>query len=269
MCLSYQRSFKMAKLTRNSDSVLGICNEFSKNMFPTKLEIIKQFFFLQRKVKNVRIPKEEFIKATTQRVKEIWSKTDISIIEDRSIEKKVKSVIEKYSDLMKYVKKQDFGDRVNKFQEMKELFDIAYCKCEQNERCHCPYENKIPSHEKEFLSDQRNNRVQILGSVDVRASRKAERKLKRINKNNIAPIPNKKLTNRSCASIVKRDNAITLNTTRIPLTNVAREIQRLVLSSQQASTVLNAFMKDVDVADEDNMIDKNQIDRNILSKYAK
>ena len=65
------------------------------------------------------------------------------------------------------------------------LFDIAACKC-TSENCKCPKARKVAREEKEFLHDQRTNRVMIIGGLDKTASMKLnkwlERKLNTVNK---------------------------------------------------------------------------------------
>jgi len=59
-----------------------------------------------------------------------------------------------------------------------QLFDIAICKCINFPSCKCKLQHEVPPAERIFLTDQRNQRKILIGSVDVGTTKKLVLRLK-------------------------------------------------------------------------------------------
>lgn len=139
--------------------------------------------------------------------------------------------------------------------------------------CVCAYDRKIPSTWKTFLLDQKSERKMFFDSIDIEATRRAERREQTHNGTSESPAPKRKIVNTT-----HDDNELSLRsrtvkvssvvTKYIPLTNVARESQRFGISLSGTATLCNALLKDLNVSNSENLIDRSQIQRNV-SKFNK
>ncbi|KAG8197762.1 hypothetical protein JTE90_006805 [Oedothorax gibbosus] len=80
----------------------------------------------------------------------------------------------------------NFQHKVQAFKkEAKALFDVAACKCNDFELCHCEESRKVPIKEQPFITDQRSAREMAIGSVDLRTTqqlqKRASRKMRYLN----------------------------------------------------------------------------------------
>ena len=80
---------------------------------------------------------------------------------------------------MKREGKLNSSKKVVSFREsaVKNLFDISLCKCKDFLICTCKI--KVPVAEKVFLTDQRTFRRKVIGNIDIKASKKLEKRLQR------------------------------------------------------------------------------------------
>lgn len=135
------------------------------------------------------------------------------------------------------------------------------------------YFRKVNVRDREFLFDHRNDRKMFFGSDDENVARKAELNLKRKEREgeeNSQPV-RKKMTTTADVSvdniIASRQNMsrepMTVNTEYKKLKNVAREMIRCGVSLSDAATLFNALLKDLYLANEDNLIDRSQLQRNV------
>lgn len=266
----------MVKSTRAKyiNPILGLCEDFSSNQLPTKAEVIKFILFHQKSAENKYLPLKPYIQKAVQEIKNVLLKTDIKIISDRGIEASISKILKKLFKLQKNIHHKDFEQSSSQFkQEMeKSLFDISSSKCTDN--CICSYELKISAKEKEFLNDQRNERKLFLGKVDFKATKKAE--IKRIRRErdiviNSTPFENKKrktdinngYKDNSINKIQTTTDIVRLNTKRVPLPNVAQAAQRFNVSVRATATICTALIKGLGSTHTKEAIDKNQIQRNV------
>lgn len=112
------------------DQIFGNCKEFALNQLPTKADVIKSILYYRRSVKNQNTSIRPFIKKTIERVKLVWSKTDVKIKHDSSIERLASRVFDKYMTIIHHKNRQSFSKKSNVFRtEMKRsLFDHANVK---------------------------------------------------------------------------------------------------------------------------------------------
>lgn len=255
------------------DAIVGICAEFPLNQLPTKVDVIKNILFHKIDDGDIIVANKQLIKKTVERIKIAWSKTDIQTVADTSIERCALKIFDRYLKLKQIKHHKCYESQFNAFQmEMTSLFDISRCKCE--DKCVCSYVDKIPKKEKQFLIDQRNERRMFLGSIDVDATCQAESREKRKhNSKNDSPMPKRKTVqqtsdNDSPVQRSRSSTAVSVNTKRIPLTHVSREIQRFGISLSGAATLCNALLIDLGIGDAENMLDRIQIHRNV-AKFNK
>lgn len=115
----------------------------------------------QRQYKNSNfVTNKPILEDTARRVEQIWSRTNIPIIANRSVMRKISKLFDDYCEVMKINSKrgEQFSRISKSFREKTEitLFDISKCKCEID--CKCAYIAKVPLNEKNFLFDQRIDR---------------------------------------------------------------------------------------------------------------
>lgn len=108
----------------------------------------------------------------------------------------------------------------------------------------------------------------FLGSVDEKAIRKNEVREKRKEKYSIAERKIAEKISDEGREMLRTRDVQPLVTKYKPLTNVARECQRFGISHVGAASFSNALLQDLGLANEENIIDRNKIQREI-SKFNK
>lgn len=257
----------MAKslLFANIDIVVGVFSDFQQNQLPTADQVLKRFLFFANEDKFFK-QFHKYTKETAVAVQDIWFRTKIPIINTKSIVTKVDRLVKRYQSLKKKKHIKSFELKTKEFWSELEsqLFDIAICQCGNN-HCKCAYSFKVPMSERDFLADQRSKRQLFLPSIDnnVQAIQNEQTPT-------ASPMPKrKKLADVTPSERENRHNNRTqqtqqtqsIVTNRIQLENTVRESQRYDVSSRATSTILNAFMKDIAVENENNAIDRNKINR--------
>lgn len=250
----------MANRTRSgisTDQIIGNCYSFQTNQLPTELDVLKNLLWLRKSAAKSVLLKEH-VKETAKAVEDVWLKTNIPIINSNSIIRKVEKIYADYRKIGKHTK--SFSDQNAKsFRQnsQQNLFDIALCKC--SDTCVCCYEFKVPLGERVLLNDQRTTRGLQLSVVCTQKRRhppqsgtsSPKRKQNKID----AP---------QSRRVLERDNELPTpiaKPQRVRLENVARESQRLGVSTRKAATLLNAYKKDIGDTNEENIIDRNKIIR--------
>ena len=59
------------------------------------------------------------------------------------------------------------------------FFDISACKCTNWESCSCDKSRKVPMKERNFLKDQRNERLLFIGKLDQEETARLAKNKKR------------------------------------------------------------------------------------------
>lgn len=108
----------------------------------------------------------------------------------------------------------------------------------------------------------------FLGSFDARATRNAKMQVKRNEREKKGPSITKKKATTAVDSfdshITYRANSHASAKTKYKkLTNVSREMIRCGVSLSNAATLFNALLKDLGVANEENLMDRSQLQRNV------
>lgn len=266
------------------DLVLGACSDFAPNKLPTKSDVIRQHLFTRRK-SPIYSAKQDFFRNTAIAVRNIWIQTKIPIIAQKSIVTKVTRLYNEYRSVFKSSRKKSFEKSAQNFRDRMnvELFDIAVCSCVS--KCKCSYEFKVPVRDKAFLADQRGTRQMNLPTIpsttaSIEATTTATEATTTTEATTIttttinaslsstasSPAP-KKRRGREVDLIVSKysndqsGNNVTPVLAPRNLQNVARECQRMNISTRAAATLINAFKKDS--GDLNNVIDRNKIIRAI------
>ena len=98
-------------------------------------------------------------KPVAEEIIAMWASEGIPIIKGPSVYNKVAECYKKFQAMNK-TKSQKREGKKGKSNEkhFEKLFDMAFCKCGSDVPCKCPYENRVPEMEVEFLHDQRGPR---------------------------------------------------------------------------------------------------------------
>lgn len=113
------------------DAIFGKCTEFPLNQLPTKADVIKHILYCQRSDPNKFVPIKSCIERSIQRLKYVWAKTGIKIIQDLPIYRYASRVFERLQKLQKNTRRPNFKQKSVEFKKEMEqsLFDISSCKC--------------------------------------------------------------------------------------------------------------------------------------------
>lgn len=245
--------------SQRNDIVFGICGDFQSNKLPTNSDVLKQFLY-HRKKNNRCEQRYGFAKETAEAIINMWLITKIPMINEKSVIRKIEQLYDSYLLLLKSKNKSNFATAAKNFvqQNNVKLFDISICKCIEN--CKCSYEYKVPINQREFLNDQRSTRQMILLSHNRNANG-SQTSVSQCSSTNHSPKQKRKKD--EITSLVRnKTQPISVNiTNRIDLNNVVRERQRYNISTRATASILNAFMKDIGVVSEQNIIDRNKIIR--------
>lgn len=169
---------KKAQSTRKSTDcrLIGQPKDISDiNVLPTKLDVLRYFEWIRKHLKSegCHQPEKKVIALPVAlKLEELWSKASLPVSSTLlNIMYMILKLHEQCRNTKKSMKKHSsrFKESVNKFKSntVNRLFDICSCKCEVNNCC-CPAAKKVPLIERAFLSDQRSQRLMIIGGCDKR-----------------------------------------------------------------------------------------------------
>lgn len=120
-----------------------------------------------------------------RKLEQIWKKASIPVSSTNNIVFMILKLHERCEKIKKSEcntkNAKSFKTSVETFRSdiVNSLFDICSCKCNDLEKCLCPPPRKVPQLEHEFLNDQRNLRVMIIGGIDAVERNKLEKRNKR------------------------------------------------------------------------------------------
>lgn len=271
----------MSKQPHSENLIVGVLSEFESDRLPTNADVLKNYLYSRKDCVKSE-PNAPYVQRTTDRVRSVWSRTAIPIINEGSTKRKVEKLFQDYVSLNKYQSKNNFNAKISEFRTRNEsqLFDISVCKC--NDKCKCSYEFKVPLKQRAFLSDQRTSRQMVLSPADQTNDAASEHSsLDSITVN----IPKKRRKNdevnrdergdrrkRREEDKEKEERASLqikpMTTKGMQLSNVVRERQRHSISSRGTASLINAFMKDCHTLNKENIIDRNKIIRQTTKHNA-
>lgn len=138
----------------------GVSRDFRAINLATHYEILQYYFFLSDHIKKYSrmFSYKSFTPRVADKLIEVWSKLNIEIINRKTVVQKLNALIDKYHKENKNRTKEP-----QKFiafvRSIKRIFFIAKCKCDlKQSQCSC---GLIPTHLKEFMLDQHNERKRI------------------------------------------------------------------------------------------------------------
>lgn len=132
-----------------------------QNELPTCTEVLQYFLYLGKLNEELTTPNK--LQIISDKLKTLWEKTSIPIIQEKSILNKIRLWKVKYDTLLANRRKCKSSDssvqRIREFQsDADKLFDLACCKCITWDTCQCEPDKKVPKTVQYFLQDQRDDR---------------------------------------------------------------------------------------------------------------
>lgn len=228
-----------SRLPTNSDIISALLSEISKFDQPDNKSIIKTL---------------------AEQVEEIWNQSTIPIVSSKRIIKRIGELYTKYKGLKKWQgdhsseiydsKKKEFKNENDKI-----LFDMCKCKC--SGKCSCPYDEKIPLKEKDFIRDQRTERKMFFDKINKNETAKCEKKrLAEEKKLKALPEESKK---KAVVPVRKEPRVRSSQLTPLPqkkkkLKNVANVLNARNVSYRLGTLICNAYSKDLNSRSESDII---------------
>jgi len=253
------------------------------SQLPTVKDVISHINYLKNSAK--RMKKTTLAEATTVLICGIWKKTDIPIINRKSIINRVNRFIEKNRSNVKQTKK------IDKKQDCSQLFLLSKCRCDLisvvtgNIKCSCRKEDQVPPSIIPFLIDQsdtKNGRKMLVDyTPELSRQRKTEESVMETNEfENDYPANEtseaESTTNESPSSsdddYVPQSPSKKPRYNKKPLPSLSEAADRYHVSDRVAASLANAVLKDMGVVTrEDNnlVIARNKMRRQRLSLGAK
>lgn len=282
-------------------AVFGDPAEMSSTALPTYADMMKFYLLIQHKMKPTSTSKDptvaEVADKVSNKIEQLWLKASVPIISHKRVVEKVRLYHDKYKNILKPFKsRQHDGSYLLKLRDFNldasiKLFDIAACKCLESQLCKCAKDKKVPQEERAFLMDQRTSRKMMIGHVDIKGTKKLEKRLKRKAKEMfIKATKNRKTTSTAVSeTLVQEDvdescddngadavddsddelravgtKVVASTKMRLPLPTVARECDRHGVSDRCAASIISAVLQDVGMINEHDssmVVDKNKVRR--------
>lgn len=160
--------------------IFGHPKLLSDRVLPTFRDIMLHYLYVQNDLKYKSGGKDpgvsEILKNVIPKIEEIWQSASIPIVSRNRIWDKLKKFHERYKQIQKNLKSrkntETMQGKISNFkEEASKLFDIAACKCDFSQ-CKCDKLKKVPTREREFLTDQRTIRIMAIGAIDVASTKK-------------------------------------------------------------------------------------------------
>lgn len=136
-------------------SDFGLPSELSELNLPSNGDVLKYFFFLsdREKMQNINHSYESLSPEVAKKIIAIWRKINVSMINEKSVVKKLNMLINKYHNK---IKSKSRPNTYLKFLEtLNSIFYIGKCQCTKTTPCCC---GLIPHHLQEFMIDQHTTR---------------------------------------------------------------------------------------------------------------
>lgn len=161
----------MSSGPRRSDTICPIFGPFSAisdDRLPVTKDVLTLLLYQKSELKKIlnrkNPPTAEAFFNVYNKIVTIWLKTAVPIISKERVMAQLKSLSDRYDQFKKYSKskkKENFNIKLSKyiFECENTLFDLACCKCSSFNSCTCLNEKKVPFTERDFLLDQRKERL--------------------------------------------------------------------------------------------------------------
>ncbi|GBM50348.1 hypothetical protein AVEN_208954-1 [Araneus ventricosus] len=166
--------------------------DFDEVNLPTKKDVLLSCLEVRRQVGLESESNKEPVFFTVARqvaikLNIIWDKASIPTVTHNRV---IQLIIRCRDDYLSIKKTLNCKTTVRKtkdeslIEQTSKLFDIAFCKCADFSGCTCPKNKKVPVLERQFLLDQRGQRIGRIRSVDFPVTKgmikRAERSCKRL-----------------------------------------------------------------------------------------
>lgn len=234
---------------------------------PTNGDVIRYYYLLMEEElggkKYLSTSYTTYTPFVVNKIIEIWEKLPIPIINRKSVFNKLNKFVTTYKDESKRKNRTSFLEFTEK---MTDLFDISKCRCNIiDSTCSCKNESdKIPICLKEFIIDQRTNRIhkinQYIQMSTESSTSTTEATVERSSDKTYAPTHDVNMENAENFEHV----AIPRYTPRQDLPNFSRECDRYRVSARAAAALASAILQDYGVKDDNEqpiIIDKNKVTR--------
>lgn len=261
--------------------LLGAPSDFKGNVLPTKEDVLKCYLLTRYNLKADSRKEPSFFQISNllaDKILGVWKNASLPTVLRKRVLQLIKMHHDKYLQLIRYPKSKRNENYTLKLQdyktELKSLFDISACKCEDLEKCVCKKDKKVPPNEHVFLLDQRRLREMFIGCVDTKETQKLVNRARRIEQvrqrevwtQNVDPekeiIVAHEITKNQESTDSETPIEPSQNTVRLP--NLAKICDRYGLSDRSAAAVATAVLQDFGIvtkAIQTQVIDKNKLRR--------
>jgi hypothetical protein len=170
--------------TRGSHTcpIYDIASELPVTQLPTVGDTMRFYNFLKYKLPS-NTKSNQIISEVAEGVLQIWEKSGIPTVSVQRVKQKIEALHLSLAQILKKKGESKLASIFTSKEEGRYLLDIASCHCVNLNDCCCPRDSKVPVIEREFLTDQRNQRKMIIGGLDKattsRLIKKSERATKR------------------------------------------------------------------------------------------
>ena len=162
-------------------SIFGSPEDISWRKLPTYEDVMKYYHYMRLEIKQGK--KEPSFKkiavVVSQQLESLWKHASIPHLSRKRITSMLQQYRLKMNNILKSKSKasENFNNKVKAMQEFARntLFDISACKCSDFSLCTCGPNCRVPTAERDFLSDQRSDRHMVIDRVD-KATTVANRK---------------------------------------------------------------------------------------------
>lgn len=277
--------------------VFGLPEKLPVSQLPTYNAVMKYYLFIKYELKLSKTTKEPTVHDISQRlateILDIWQKASLPTVSFKRVLQLIRSYHDKYRCLLKpYQGRQTnekYQEKINKFvTESQRLFDVCSCKCKVISECDCSKNSRVSKEGVCFLLDQRTTRKMMIGGVDLVATVKNMRKLKRQEKellrNKVIMDPNQPFCSRSLPDDLATESTSLSNNSvasspyqssklvaapppkkkRLNLPSLALACDRTGVSDRAAAIIASSVLKDVGIItskDPSAVIDRSKLRR--------
>ena len=260
-------------------------NELPENVLPTSKDVIDFVNFINANSLE-KFGNRVIAKVVGEEVIMIWKKASIPTIKLHSIVNRIVRLIDEWNKLEKYVGKtretEYFKHKMSLFSN---LFDVAACRCDLQEKCFCVKENCVPSEEIPFLTDQRSSHKMFLGGLDRATTKILQTRRPRSHQTsqsqlNVSVAHSNVFNDSSEKTVVGMEDETDEDSTfcppprlsrnllrfnnSVPLKRLGTEVDRFGLSNRAVAAVFNAALIDLNILTPRNrmlVIDHKKLER--------
>lgn len=278
--------------------VFGLPEKLPVSQLPTYNDVMKYYLFIRYELKPDKTTKEPTVHDISERlateILDIWRKASLPTVSFKRVLQLIRSYHDKYRRLLKpYQGRQTnkkYQEKITEFvTESQRLFDICSCKCKLiNSECTCSKDSRVPKEEVSFLIDQRTTRKMMIGGIDLVATVKNMKKMRRQEKellrNKEIMDPNQPSCSRSLPDDLTIESTSSSNNSvasspyqspkqiaappskknRLNLPSLALACDRTGVSDRAAAIIASSVLKDVGIItskDPSAVIDRSKLRR--------